>query len=80
MVINIFKTIEELDDDLCSYCHRTEYGKYAQYGTPNGYVSCEGQFCDEAYESYLEENDATEKMIRYQNSVKLINKGGFIDG
>lgn len=50
-----FATIEELEDELCNHCAATEYGEKSSYVTPNGYVSCEGRFCDEAYEAYLED-------------------------
>ena len=51
-----FSTTEELEDDLCNYCSATDYGEHKGYGTPNGYVSCEGRFCDKAYQKYLDDN------------------------
>lgn len=57
-----FEAMEDLDcDDLCGYCHRTDYGSKAFGVTPNGYYSCEGAWCGEAYESYLEDNFALER-------------------
>lgn len=47
-------TIEELDEQLCNYCSRTEYGEKRSCSTPNGYWSCEGAWCDEAYTEYLD--------------------------
>ena len=47
------RTAEELGEELCSYCVAEPGVK----GTPNGYVSCEGAYCNEAYERYLEEDD-----------------------
>ena len=54
------ETLEELSDreELCQYCSRTGYGEHASYGTHNGPVFCEGRFCDEAYQEYLDENFA----------------------
>ncbi len=69
--------MEELDEDICNYCYRTDYGECKSCATPNGYISCEGAFCDEAYESYLEENEVTENIVRYATKVKLKNKGDF---
>lgn len=53
-----FETIEALDEGLCKYCLPTNYGELRCYSTPNGYVSCEGGYCCEAYQSYLDENFA----------------------
>lgn len=47
-------TMEELGDGICDYCPLDEDRK-GSHGTPNGYISCEGCACDEAYENYLEE-------------------------
>lgn len=52
------ESMEELEELLCLSCEATEGGKYASYGTPNGPVTCEGRFCDEAYQNYLDENFA----------------------
>lgn len=52
------KTIEELQDSgiICDYCSVDDKFKGGGvYGTPNGYISCEGTWCKEAYEIYLEE-------------------------
>lgn len=48
-------TEQELDDELCSYCSRTDYGEKKCYSYPGGYVSCEGSYCSEAYDEYLED-------------------------
>lgn len=48
-----YPKMEELDDALCSYCYRTEYGEKKCYSYPGGYISCEGRYCDEAYDKYL---------------------------
>lgn len=54
------ESMDELSDreELCQYCSDTGYGEYATYSTPNGPVMCEGQFCDKAYQEYLDENFA----------------------
>jgi hypothetical protein len=56
-----FEAMEDLDcDELCRYCYRTDYGSKGFGVTPNGYYSCEGNWCGEAYESYLEDNFAVQ--------------------
>ena len=50
------ESMEELEELLCLSCEATEGGKYASYGTPNGPSFCEGAYCNEAYENYLDEN------------------------
>lgn len=48
------KTIEELDTDICDYCPLPDEAKGVHnYG--NGPVMCEGRYCPEAYDNYLEE-------------------------
>ena len=39
-------TAKELDDEICNYCLNTSRGTKAGYGTPNGYVGCEGRWCE----------------------------------
>lgn len=50
-----YPTEEQLDDELCSYCSRTDYGEKKGYSYPGGYVFCEGSYCPEAYDEYLED-------------------------
>lgn len=71
----MLKTYEEMCDDesICDYC-RAEPGVF---GTPNGYVSCEGSWCKEAYDTYLDNEGVTENIIKYASKVKLINKEDF---
>lgn len=49
--------ISTLDEELCEHCRCTNYG--LDMKAKNGYMGvsygCEGMFCDEAYENYLEE-------------------------
>lgn len=46
-------------DGLCQYCSETGYGEH-KYDISSrwGMVSCEGCWCDEAYQQYLDENFA----------------------
>lgn len=48
------KTADDLSDDLCLYCPLDDDEK-GIHGVPNGYISCEGRCCQEAYEMYIEE-------------------------
>lgn len=48
------KTDDDLSDDLCLYCPLDDDEK-GIHGVPNGYISCEGRYCQEAYEMYIEE-------------------------
>ena len=54
------KSLEELDDDeLCKYCAPTQYGERRVHLVPNaGAAFCEGDYCEEAYRKYLEQNFA----------------------
>jgi|GEM_PF-1518618 len=72
----VLKTFDEMcdDDSICNYCYRTDYGEHKSCITPSGYSCCEGAWCEESYEAYLENYDATEELVKYQNSVKLLNK------
>lgn len=72
----MLKTFEEMCDDesICSFCSPTDYGERKSCITPNGYWSCEGGWCKEAYESYLDENETTANIVRYASKVKLLNK------
>lgn len=78
----MYETFKELVDrgSLCNYCSPTNYGESSSYSTPNGYYSCEGCYCEKAYQRYLEENNLSENIIKYAEKVKLINKGDFING
>lgn len=72
----MLKTFEEMCDDesICDYCYQTDFGKDKSFVTPDGYVCCEGAFCQESYESYLDENKTTENVVKYASAVKLTNK------
>lgn len=49
------RSMEDMDEELCHYCLRTERGEYKSVGYPGGVHYCEGAFCTEAYDLYLEE-------------------------
>lgn len=72
----MLKTFDELceEETLCNYCSATDYGEHKSCITPNGYWSCEGAWCEEAYEEYLDENETTENIVKYASKVKLTNK------
>ena len=41
---------------ICEWFVYTNYGEYpSEYITPNGYVSCEGQYCQDSYDRYVED-------------------------
>jgi hypothetical protein len=71
------------DESICDYCSPTDYGEHKSCHTPSGYYMCEGTWCKESYEVYLDDENATENLVKYQNSVKLLNKeelnGKFIE-
>jgi hypothetical protein len=55
-IIEPIESKEELGDTLCDYCPLESYARGVQgVGGKTGYISCEGMYCDEAYENYLEE-------------------------
>ena len=72
----MLQTFEEMCDseEICSYCSHTEYGEYKSGVTPNGYWSCEGSWCKDAYEDYLDENGTTDNIVKYASVIKLTNK------
>ena len=51
------KDMNDLDDqELCNYCADTEYGDVREVLTPTGMHYCEGRWCSNAYDLYLDEN------------------------
>lgn len=54
-----YDEISELYRELCECCPYTCYGLEDYHGEmkcgPNGPYGCEGQWCSEAYERYLED-------------------------
>ena len=77
--LNILKTFEELcdDDTICDYCSATDYGEHKSYSTPNGYYMCEGTWCKDAYNAYLDNENTTDNIVKYASKVKLTNKEDF---
>lgn len=69
------ETFQDMCDDetICQYCLRTGYGEYKQSWNGNGYDFCEGAWCKESYERYLDDFGATENLVKYQNKVTLTN-------
>lgn len=45
-------------ENICDYCINTNYGENKCVVTPSGPIMCEGRWCDDAYETYLEEFDS----------------------
>ena len=69
-------SFEEMQDQerLCKYCAPTEYGEKSFIVTPNGYNACEGTWCKEAYDDYLESEDEEEvenELRYYLNQIKI---------
>jgi hypothetical protein len=31
-------------------------------------------WCEESYDAYLDDNNATKNLVKYQNKIKLLNK------
>ena len=75
----IYKTFEEMCDDetICDYCEVTDYGICKSSITPDGYWAYEGEWCEDAYECYLDNYNISEQIIKYQNNVILTNKEDF---
>jgi hypothetical protein len=75
----LLKTFKEMCDDesICDYCSATDYGENKSFSTLNGYYMCEGTWCKEAYESYLDNEDTTENIVKYASKIKLTNKEEF---
>ena len=67
----VIKTFEEMDDgeSLCDYCACTNYGEYSNSCvTPNGFISCEGEFCENAYTYYVD--DVKARLIKMEERFK----------
>lgn len=68
--------MEELDEGLCQYCRADPGVRCGGGGEP---VWCEGAYCDEAYERYLDDNGITENMVIIKHKTKVTISGG-LDG
>lgn len=56
-----FEEISGLDEVLCEHCLCTEYGLSMGAQHVSAYnFGCEGSYCKEAYESYLEDFEEEE--------------------
>lgn len=56
-----FNEISKLDEELCEYCHCTDYGaQMGAYKITAYSPGCEGSWCEEAYENYLENFEEVE--------------------
>lgn len=50
--------MDDLDEELCCHCAETDYGEKKECHTPSGVWMCEGRWCAEAYQAYLDEEFA----------------------
>ena len=48
-------SMEDLDEELCCRCSQTDYGDKKEIHTPSGVWMCEGAWCADAYQAYLDE-------------------------
>lgn len=57
-----YDTIINMTDEIrCDYCFWAERFGGGVYGTPNGPIMCEGRYCDDAIQSWLDtEADETD--------------------
>lgn len=72
----MLKTFDELcnEESLCEYCDAEPGWHSTGGGDP---YCCEGTWCKEAYERYLDEIETTENIVKYASVVKLTNKEEF---
>ena len=70
MVIEIIRDIEEMaeDESLCEYCD-ADPGWHSSY-TGDMYC-CEGAYCEEAYDRYLDDLGVSERAVNIMKSVKV---------
>lgn len=50
------RSMEDMGDELCDFCSCPDENKGMHLG-PNGPYGCEGRWCGEAYDYYLECED-----------------------
>lgn len=56
-----FEEMLELDEGLCKYCRCTDYGMQMNACRVTAFgAGCEGSWCEEAYENYLENFEEVE--------------------
>lgn len=70
----MLKTFQEMCDDetICNYCYPTDYGEHKFVSYPGGCYMCEGRWCEDAYEDYLEQEATTANVVKYASCVKLM--------
>lgn len=68
--VGIIRNIEEMaeDESLCEYCDSEPGWHMSGSGTP---YSCEGSFCKEAYDRYLDELEVSERAVIIKNKTKV---------
>lgn len=66
----MFKALEEMaeDESLCRYCIAEPGWQMGGGGVP---YCCEGAYCEEAYESYLDENEITKRIVSIAKRTKV---------
>lgn len=72
----MYRTLEEMaeDESLCEYCDAEPGWHSTGGGDP---ICCEGRWCGEAYDRYLDENGFTENIVKYAEAVR-IKTGGIL--
>ena len=53
--------IQELGDMLCTYC---PWMKNGNFHPVSAHGNCEGRFCEEAYDNYLEESEEDDNEVK----------------
>lgn len=56
------------DESLCEYCDAEPGWHSTSGGDP---VCCEGTWCEEAYECYLDELDISDRVVKIKNKTKV---------
>lgn len=54
-------SMEDMDEEMCTYCSATDYGEKKEIHTPSGVWMCEGTWCADAYQEYMDENFAIDR-------------------
>lgn len=69
----MYRTLEDMaeDESLCEYCDAEPGWHMSGGGTM---YSCEGSWCEKAYDRYLEENGLTNNIVKYAELVHLKNQ------
>lgn len=67
-------SMEDLDEELCCHCSQTDYGDKKEIHTPSGVWMCEGAWCADAYQAYLDEEFS---ITRPPQSWCYVEEGGY---